>query len=220
MIHAYREIYLNNEVDVFGSMMDYVVNQCCLSGDEYLQMFIVSGLAEQFASGNPRIIAGKSGIELTYEAIRFSTGKEVDASTIIVEYHSPEYWAGWALAHYQWYTAKSFASILRVMKFHDMVQMYPTFHEVDITKFFATALEIHNQKSPQTNLERIRELVGFSQIQLAEEANVSLQSIQEYEQRSEDINKTQVIVVAKIARTLGCQIDDLMEIETELHLKS
>ena len=199
-------------------MMDFAINTCCFDGDTYLQMFIVSGLAEQFALGNPRIIAGKSGIELACETLRFNSGKESHNSTQLIEDRSAEYWAGWALAHYQWYTAKSFTSILRAMKFYDIVKMYPTFHEADITRFFAAALEIYNQNSPQTNLKRIREAVGFSQTQLAKEADVSLRSIQMYEQRNKDINRSQVITIAKIARALGCQIDDLLEIDVDIQI--
>jgi len=32
-----------------------------------------------------------------------------------------------------------------------------------------------------------------------------------YEQRNKDINKAQAITVLKLARTLGCEVEDLIE---------
>ncbi|MCL2815351.1 MAG: helix-turn-helix transcriptional regulator [Oscillospiraceae bacterium] len=62
-------------------------------------------------------------------------------------------------------------------------------------------------------LKKLRKTAGLSQSQLAKEAGVSLRSIQMYEQRSKDVNKAQAITLAKIARVLGCDIEDLLETE-------
>ena len=213
MMRAYKEIYLNNAANTFGCMMHFAVNDCKLDGDDFLQMFCVSGLAEQFAHGNPKIIAGKSGIELAQEVIYLIKGEKSFPAPSMIEDRSPEFWAGWALAQYQWHTAKSFALILQALPFTDMVRMYPTFHEADITKFFIAANEAYRVQFPKTNLKRIRETAGLSQAQLAKESDVSLRSVQMYEQRNKDINKAQAITLIKIARTLGCQVEGLLESE-------
>ena len=210
-MRAYKETYLHNASSKFGNMMDYAVNDCDLEGDTYLHMFIASGLARQFENGNPNIIAGKSGIDLATEAIRLVTGKPPTAKPAEIDYRTAEFWGGWALAHYQWFTARSFSGILRYIPFRHILDMYPTLHEADITKFYATADRIITIECPQTNLKRIRESCGFSQSRLATEADVSLRSVQMYEQRKKDINKSQAITVAKIARALGCGIEDLLE---------
>ena len=114
------------------------------------------------------------------------------------------------MARYQWYSVRSFASIIRFMPFSVVLDMYPTLHEADITKFYSAANEIFIRKCPETNLKRIREAAGLSQSKLAVEAGVSLRSIQMYEQRKKDINKAQAMTIAKIARTLGCEIEDLI----------
>ena len=210
-MRAYREIYLSHAVNKFGNMMDYAVCDCGLDGDIYLHMFTVSGLAWQFEHGKPKIIAGMSGIELAIKAIRTVIEDFPIAKPAELDYRTAEYWAGWALAHYQWLTARSFSSILRFMPFSDILDMYPTLHEADITKFYAVADEIHSRKCPQTNLKQLREITGLSQSQLAKEAGVSLRSIQMYEQRKKDINKAQAMTLAKTARILGCEIEDLLE---------
>lgn len=52
---------------------------------------------------------------------------------------------------------------------------------------------------------------GFSQSKLAKEAGVSLRQIQMLEQRQRDINKTQLETAVKIAKALGCKVEDLVE---------
>jgi len=220
-MYAYKKEYLGHTADTFGAMMDYAVNDCGLNGDVYLNMFITTGTAKQFERGNPKYIAGKSSIELAAEVIQKVSALTITPKNSYRDYRTPEYWAGWALAQYQWYTTKSYASILRVMPFADIVQMHPTLHEADITKFYAVAEGIYINENTQTNLKIIRTIVGLSQAELAKEADVSLRSIQMYEQCHKDINKAQAITLFKIALVLGCDIEDLIEpkhssIETEL----
>lgn len=74
-MNAYKETYLNNAADTFGSMMDYAVNDCGLDGDVFLHMFVTSGLGEQFGRGNPKVIAGMSGLDLANRAIQSGTGE-------------------------------------------------------------------------------------------------------------------------------------------------
>jgi len=213
-MRAYKEIYLNRAAKNLGNMLDYAVNDCNLNGNLVLHMFITSGFAEQFEHGNPKIIAGISGIELASQVIESATGIKPTATPVERDYRSEEYWTGWVLAHYQWFTSMSFSSILRFLPFNDIIRMYLTLHEADITKFYAVADEIRTRDFPQTNLKRIRETAGLSQSNLAIQSEVSLRSVQMYEQRNKDINKAQVITLAKIARVLGCDIEDLLERET------
>jgi len=211
MTHAYRKTYLQNAARNFGDMMDYAVNDCDIDGCMFLHMFISSGLANKFEHGNPRVVARMSGVDLANEAIMKTTGTAPKAVPSMTSYRTSEYWGGWALAHYQWYTARSFSSILRFMPFSDILNMYYTLHDADISKFYEIADEIYRNVRPQTNLKRIREATGLSQSKLSDEAGVSLRSIQMYEQRNKDINKAQALTIVKIACALGCEVEDLME---------
>jgi len=211
MARAYRKTYLARAAKNFGSMMGYAVNDCALDGCRYLHMFISSGLAQQFEHGNLNVIIQKSGVDLAIEAITNATGNAPIAVPSVADYETSEYWGGWALAHYQWYTARRFSSILRFMPFSDILDMYYSLHTEDITKFYEIADEIYINARPQTNLNRIREIAGLSQAKLATEAGVSLRLIEMYEQREKDINKAQVLHAIKIARALGCEVEDLME---------
>ena len=42
-------------------------------------------------------------------------------------------------------------------------------------------------------------------------SGVGIRSIQLYEQRKKDINKAEVGSVLRLARALGCEIEDIME---------
>lgn len=65
--------------------------------------------------------------------------------------------------------------------------------------------------SHETNLKRIRTAKGYSQNQLAELSGVSLRSIQMYEQQRKDINKAQSESIHRLAKSLGCKMEDLLE---------
>ena len=52
---------------------------------------------------------------------------------------------------------------------------------------------------------------GCTQAELAKRSNVSLRSIQMYEQRNKDINKASAETVLSLAKVLGCTMEDLLE---------
>ena len=56
-----------------------------------------------------------------------------------------------------------------------------------------------------------RKETGLTQKQLAEVSSVALRMIQLYEQRQNDINKAQVSTLSRLARSLNCRMEDLME---------
>ena len=211
MMHAYNEKYLSDASKILGEMIDYAVNDCNINDDEFMHMFIVSGVAKQFERGNLRYVTGRSGIEIANEIFFKIKGQPQPQMTTIREDRTPEYWAGWTLAHYQWSTSKSFDDIIRYLPISDIIKKFPALHEADITKFYAVIGNILLNANPHTNLRRMRATACMTQEKLARESSVSLRSIQMYEQRNKDINKAQAITLAKLARVLGCDIEDLLE---------
>ena len=92
-----------------------------------------------------------------------------------------------------------------------MQNMYYSLHEADISKFVGVMDLLMQEFFPETNLKRIRTAYGCTQADLAKLAGVNLRSIQMYEQRNKDINKASVETIHRIAKVLGCTIEDLME---------
>ena len=48
---------------------------------------------------------------------------------------SAEYWAGWALAYYQWETNLTFRRITDTVPVDEIVALYTPYHEMDIRQF-------------------------------------------------------------------------------------
>ncbi|MBQ6424137.1 MAG: helix-turn-helix transcriptional regulator [Acidaminococcaceae bacterium] len=204
-------MYLSKAQSVLGDAFDYAVNTCNISGDDFTKLFMASTVSRRMENGEPSLLAGKSGIEIAVDVVRETTGKKID--TLPQEHfgRSKEYWAGWAIAYYQWFSARKFNDIFKAIPFDDLQKMYYTLHEADISKFVDIADKRIKEHFNDTNLKRIRTAYGCSQAKLAKLSGVSLRSIQMYEQRKKNINKGSADALYNIAKVLGCTMEDLLE---------
>jgi DNA-binding Xre family transcriptional regulator len=215
-IRAYAETYLDDAMNNLGDMFDYAVYDCKYALSEFYDFFLASGVAESFGKGNPKYIAGLSGPELASEVIRRTKGARPDAPISENIDKSPEYWVGWILAYYQWYTAYSFTELYENgLTAEHLLNLYHPYHEADVTKFVDAANRLieTNAKTRVSNLQRIRKASGKTQKQLADESGATLRMVQLYEQKQQNINKAQAITLARLARVLGCEVEDLLENE-------
>ena len=211
MIHAYQEIYLNNAQAVLGEAFDYAINNCNISGNNFVKMFLVSSVSKKMERGEPKYIAGKSGIELVREIVFETMGKDFENSPSESFGRSKEYWIGWALAYYHWYSSRKYSDILKAVSYEEFEQLYYALHEADVSKFVDVINQRWEDVFPETNLKRIRTAYGITQAELAKISGVSLRSIQMYEQRNKDINKANVETIYRLAKVLGCTMEDLIE---------
>lgn len=125
---------------------------------------------------------------------------------------SPEFWAGWILAYYQWKTGRSFRKINEYLSINDILCMYPTHHEADVLKFVDTAEKIFKRKHIKTYLCSRREMINYSKAQLADESGVSIEIIHELENDFTAIWNTDVHILYSLSKTLGCAMEELLEI--------
>ena len=210
-IRAYSEDYLECAAASLAVACDYAVNVCGMRPDDFADIFVISGECGKFGRGNPSVVAGKSGIELVRSIVeKVDPGRELPEPEFS-QSRSPEYWAGWALAQYQWYSAKTFKAVFSKVPLSEIVKMYKIYHEMDITAFIDVMDKKIAERSVTTNLKNIRENRGISQSELAEISGVKLHSIQLYEQRVNDIDKAQAQTLFKISLALGCKMEDLLE---------
>ena len=211
MTHAYQEIYLSNAQSMLGDAFDYAINVCHIPGSSFVKLFIASTISKRLENGEPSYLSGKSGIEVAMEILAETTGKTPDAGPQEHFGRSREYWIGWAVAYYQWFSGRRYSDIFRVVTFEELQRMYDPLHEADITKF-ADILDARMREFfTDTNLKRIRTAYGCTQAELAKRSGVSLRSIQMYEQRNKDINKASAETLLRLSRVLGCTMEDLME---------
>lgn len=110
MIHAYDKVYLDKARTALG--LDFAVYDLKYEVVEFFDLFIKSGVAERFETGDFTVIVGMSGVESERLKPNYTINR------------SEEYWVGWALAYYQWETARSFAKIVQYVLIKDMIAFY------------------------------------------------------------------------------------------------
>ena len=211
MIHAFQEMYLSKAQSVLGDAFDYAINICGIKGNDFVKMFIVSSISKRMENGDPTCILGKSGIEIVMDIIEETQGKVIEIESEERFERSKEYWIGWAVAYYQWYSNIRYNDIFTAVSFDDLQKMYYPLHEADITKFVDIIDSRIKECFTETNLKRIRNYYGCTQAELAKLSGVSLRSIQMYEQRNKDINKASVETIYRLSKVLGCTVEDLIE---------
>ncbi len=214
MIHAYDNQYLDDAMKCLGEAMDYAANSCQMSMDSFLELFIGTGYAEQFAAGVPKYLSGVSGTELMMDVLTKS-GTDMDFPGAQIDYdYSTQYWCGWILAYYQWYTGRSFKEIQKHITMQEIEKLYPTLHEASEKKFVDTVNRMIRKKNPPTRLQAQRKISGYSQRELAEKVGVNLRTLQQYEIRAKDINKAAGSTLLAIAKVLGCRMEALLEYDS------
>ena len=209
MTHAYDQLYLAKSSRAVGNMLHDAVYAFNMDGTDFLNRFIQSDVARQIEHGNPKYTAGKSGLVLFMEVMEKTTGKTQNAEPVESFDRSDAYWVGWMLTHYQWYSGKTFKSILAAVPFHELLGLYKTLHEADINKSYEV-LDMHCKRS-ESRLQTVRKQCGLTQQALANESGVSLHTIRAYERKSKDINKAQFDIIMKLAKALRCNVSDLTE---------
>ncbi len=211
MIHAYDKSYLSAAQKNLARMLDYFVNDLNCQLETAWQWFLISKISIRFEQGDCSVLVGLSGVELA-RAVLEQAGETVSMQQPSYAYErSPEYWTGWALAYYQWFTSLRFAEIEQAVPITEVRLLYTPYHEMDARQFADKMNELYRAAKPETNLKALRALAGLSQSELAEQADVPVRTIQQYEQRQKDINKAQAETLLRFARALNCNVEDLME---------
>ena len=208
---AYPETLLPNARSQLADAADYAVVDLGVPIDEFFSLFAASDWARRIERGDRSTVLGISGIELAQNILAEKTGEHEFKTARESLRRTKAYWTGWILAYYQWESNRTFREILRALPASTIEQMYGVYHEAPEERFAATADEILREKIPETRLKRVRSAYGCSQSRLSEISGVGLRSIQMYEQRRKDINKAEAESVLRLARALGCEIEDIME---------
>lgn len=203
-IHAYLETYLENAKETLATLFDYALNYKKMDIDEFVLKFLRSDVSKKFASGDPNIISGKSGIEL-YSIISDDND--------YIEYNSyersKEFWLGYYLAFTQWYLNYNFTEIFSTINMNKLLDYYDLYHEVDPMYFTELIYEYMKKKN---NLSIIRKYRKISQSELSTLSQISINNIRSYEQGKNDIRNSQFNILSSISRVLDTTVEDLVDI--------
>lgn len=203
-MHAYDESYLADAKDHLGDMFDYAVNTVGMNIRDIFERFAYSGVGEMFELGHPLFLAGMCGSDLARRVLE-NTGRPGPYPEYEFTGYSEEYWAGWALAHFQWYSGISFKDIDRYgLPIEEIVSMYYPLHEADISKFLDIASR--RVKVPEPKLKEIRKAAGFTQARLAEDSGVPLRLIRAYEQGTISLSHAEAGTVARLEKVLKVKL--------------
>lgn len=211
MIHAYPEMYLNRAMTNLGDAFDYAINDCQMSPEKFMDIFCLSSACAKLENGEPKYLLGMSGIELAIECIEERTNSKINIPPRVNYNRTSEYWCGWALCFYQWLSGRRYVEIFKYITYSDLLVMYKTLHEADVSKFSDIMETRIKSLCEKTHLRIYREARGCSQSNLSKLSGVSLRSIQMYEQKQKDINKASAITLLQLSKVLGCKMEDLLE---------
>ena len=210
MPHPYDALYLADAKRCLADALDYAVNDCSMDIDWFGVLLVQSGYASLLEQGNPAVVSGMSGVELASEVLVMTGARSELPEPRYSDGASPQWWVGWSLAEWQWESGRRYADIFAAVPLSEMVELYPLFHEMDVSRF-CMELEARMGASRPSRLSALRRAAGLTQAELAQASGTGLRSIQMYEQGLNDINRAQAITLWRIARAIGCTMEDLLE---------
>ncbi len=205
MIRAYNELYLSDARRCLANSLDYAVYTLGLELSEYYDMFVKNDICTRFERGDPFIVSGKSGVEIALMVISQCRRSQEYLERVYYDGKSPEYWLGWAIAFYQWYTSCSLKLLNEEIPILSMRCMYDKYHEMDIMHFVERINEIRREQRLTTYLKKYREMKGYSQSELAALTRIPLKTLQHYEQGDKPLDKANAVYVLSLARALDCR---------------
>ena len=134
-MRSYDELYVSDAQSSLGGAFHYAINDCGILPDEFMEEFLRSCLSKEFELGNPWVLSGMSGIELVQRILETTRRDYVFPSPSPVVFKTMEYWAGYYLAYFQWFTGMRFQDIFIRVPLSEIIAMYPVYHEMDVTNF-------------------------------------------------------------------------------------
>ena len=136
MTPAYSKLYLEDARLALGSMLESAVYLFGIELGKFWSLFLASHVSDDFGHGLSGTVSGRSGWELAAEILDDAhvTFKREKPTGVIGR--SREFWAGWALAQYQWRSGLSFRAIEEFAPLKDILLMYSPYHEMGIDQFF------------------------------------------------------------------------------------
>lgn len=199
----------NHIRETIAVCFDYAMNSLKIKPDIFVNIFINSKAINKIEIMHPGYFFGMSGIEIC-QSILDEANIKYDKS---IEYESIDrniyYWLGDSLAYYAFNKNYRYKYVFSFVSIESLLKMYDKYHEIDIS-YFVNKLDEYRKLSP-SKLKSIRENRKLSQNDLSLYSMVSLRTIRAYEQKQKDINKAEVMTVLKLAHTLNCSIDDILE---------
>ena len=189
---------------------DYALDFLNINEEIFINCFTNSKVVKGIENLNPKYAVGKSGVEICKEILNeFNVSFDENIEYCSFD-RSPYYWVGSFVSYYAFHKKYKYSYIFSFVTLEKLLRMYNIYHEMDISHF-VEKLDDLRKKAP-SKLKTIREKMKLSQSDLSRISDVSVRTIQSYEQRQKDINNAEVMIVISLAKALKCNIEDILEI--------
>ena len=135
--NSYNREYLQSAQEILAAMIDVAVYYLDYKPADFYDSFLKSDYSHKFEKGDPFTLWGKSGTEIAFDIAQKDIGEYKNKLTEsgLKLHRSPEYWAGWSLAYYQWFSNKTFSEINKTTDINKIINLYNPYHEMDIRQF-------------------------------------------------------------------------------------
>ena len=208
MTGDYSELYLDDVMTNLGEMVEYATVACGMGIDEFWDMFLRSDESAGLRASTPFMFCGRSGTETAMRVIsEADPGKELPPP-VASDHLFPEYWCGWAVGFYQWYSRRPFAEIASAVPMSEVLSMYPALHG-EPEERFAEAMDRRMPDIPR--LRQVRESRGMSIAQLSERSGVPVAAIEDMECGRASVNGASGETILALSKALLCPMESLME---------
>lgn len=209
-IRAYSQDYLNDAQCCLGDAFDYGIVTLGYGPEKITTFLLNSDVSKQIERGNPKYVSGMNGCEVMRLMLEQCGIKRNDPDALYVD-KTPEYWAGWSLAFYQWYSVRTFEDILTAVPLKQIINMYDIYHEMDLMQFADAMDEVIQRVRSEGNLARLRMNHNMTETELSEESGISERDIRSFEKGRLDINRASGITLFRLSKALDCSMEDLIE---------
>lgn len=128
--HPYPANYLSDAMNILGQMFDYRFYDLKLDMQEIFDMFLDSGVADDFGAGHPKYVGGMVGREV-FRYVQFYLDGEFPehVDETYSGYPDGPFWTGWILAYYQWDRNISFRDFRKYgVTMDNFERAYPALH--------------------------------------------------------------------------------------------
>lgn len=196
-------------IELVAEMFEYAKSYYRMNCDRFFELFNETYISDSIYNLNIICVYGKSSIELVDDIIKTIDVKTHNHHSKSLVRAPKHYWLGLIIASYCIGKRISFKEFEKKVNLVDLLNMYDIMHEAAQLRMIDEIDNIIRRQEPC--LAQIRKSKGMSQKELSILSNVSLRSIQMYEQRQKSISKASFETVRNLARALAINIDDLYD---------
>lgn len=216
-MHPYDERYLKTATNALGKAFDFAEKHLPGGMSHFYDLFCTSAISRTFDGPDAHPQVSDSGIELVLAVCEDNNIESLETMLsserrLSKDVRDRARWCGEVLALHQWMIGASFRAISLHLSADDLMSLYAQNRAVTPLMASRALEEIYLRTAVSTRLRTFRSVAGLTQAALAESSGVSLRAIQQYEQRQKDINRAHALSVWRLAQTLGCKVEDLLEI--------